>query len=191
MPALFEGIFDHVGRVEVFEMNGNRQFLEHGMSSGIRDPLPNRTAFEVLLSFADDDGTMGKAELTAAGLFFDAHPNGESHVELNPNKRVPRWRSSKPCYPALGGAVARSATCSTALPKRPTRTRQPNMCRASARMAGACRYRVQRTACSSPPQTWRRSSCTTTTPPALSWLAPRLRQPRHRHRSQRLRRPRC
>jgi len=29
---------------------------------------------------------MGKAELTAAGLFFDAHPNGESHVELNPNK---------------------------------------------------------------------------------------------------------
>ena len=30
MPALFEGIFDHVGRVEVFEMNGNRQFLEHG-----------------------------------------------------------------------------------------------------------------------------------------------------------------
>ena len=66
------------GRVNLFELDGNEAF-EHGVSSGIRDPRPNRTAFDKLLTFAKD-GIFTSSELMMAGHYFDQHPNPESHT---------------------------------------------------------------------------------------------------------------
>lgn len=81
VPVFVEGLKPLLP-VDLHAMDGHFA-LEHGNSSGIRDPQRNRTALNHLYSFADANGTMDAAALTAAGTYFDAHPNPESHVGVS------------------------------------------------------------------------------------------------------------
>lgn len=69
---------DLVRPLRVFEMNGNVK-LEHAISTGIRDPVKNRSRMDALLKYANADGVFTQAELTAAACWFESHPHVETH----------------------------------------------------------------------------------------------------------------
>merc|ERR1712050_210621 len=69
---------DMVRSLQVYEMNGKVQ-LEHAVSTGIRDPVKNRSRMDVLLRYANSDGVFTQAEFAAAGCWFESHPHVESH----------------------------------------------------------------------------------------------------------------
>merc|ERR1719453_778226 len=69
-----------VNPLKIFDMDDNLA-LEHGVSSGIRDPAKNRTAMDLLLSYAGKDGVFTEAEFSKAGKYFDTHPGPETHVK--------------------------------------------------------------------------------------------------------------
>lgn len=64
--------------LKIYEMNDKLE-LEHGASSGIRDPAKNRSRMDALMSYADPDGVFTRAEFEAAGKWFEAHPHAEMH----------------------------------------------------------------------------------------------------------------
>lgn len=64
--------------LKIYEMNDKLE-LEHGFSSGIRDPAKNRSRMNALMSYADPDGVFTRAEFEAAGKWFEAHPHAETH----------------------------------------------------------------------------------------------------------------
>jgi len=66
--------------LDIFHMN-NHKALEHGLSSGIRDPLPkNRIYLDELLNFANGNGEFTASELMAAGQQFSTPDHQEKLV---------------------------------------------------------------------------------------------------------------
>ena len=60
------------------------QAMEHGLSSGIRDPHKSKANLDAFMAFADAEGTFGVEGMGAAGKWFDEHPNHETHIpDLN------------------------------------------------------------------------------------------------------------
>lgn len=63
---------DKPDKINPFKFNG---ILEHGKSTGLRDPLPNWAVWEKFATFADANGDFSMAEVAAASKFYDQNPN--------------------------------------------------------------------------------------------------------------------